>query len=351
MRHLIRQEDASVTPVPVPPLKKSRWNKWHVVSIVLVIVVLSQSVIYVNLSLKSNSLVSDYERLKDQYDDLESEYGFMESEHSILETQRDSLQTQYSALQIQYSDLQGDYSALQLDYDSLRHSFDVEKCLRIGNSLESYYDLLRQELGSTGADWWWTFSESYWQAAADFAANLALHDLRRIYWPSIESEYYGDVGEYSYDTAYRKINEVVGLIGTTSYHSSTDKIRMILDFVDEQIHYESEVNDIFLAPVETLGFKSGDCDDFSILTAALFEAVGIDTAVGLFRNDEDEYHAMVLVHLDDLGSYRYWYYSDLTGRGLDAGRWIEIEPQLPIENQGGDWLRQWNIMVAAPLDT
>jgi hypothetical protein len=51
-----------------------------------------------------------------------------------------------------------------------------------------------------------------------------------------------------------------------------------LDFIYTHISYEEEIDDVFLAPVETLGFKSGDCDDFSILAAAFFEEAGIDAA-------------------------------------------------------------------------
>ena len=192
--------------------------------------------------------------------------------------------------------------------------------------------------------------QSYWQTAAEFAANLGLHDLRIIYWPNIENEYYNDVGEYSYDTARQKIDEILNLLNIKNYHTSTEKIRRVLDFIYSHIHYESEVNDIFLAPVETLGFKSGDCDDFTILAATLFEALEIQSAIGLFKNDYNQYHAMVLIHLEDLGNYDYWYYSDLTSYGLESGRWIEIEPQLPIQHQNDDRLKQWNIIAAAPLD-
>jgi hypothetical protein len=88
----------------------------------------------------------------------------------------------------------------------------------------------------------------------------------------------------------------------------------------------------------------------TILAATLFEAVGIDSAIGLFKNDYNQYHAMVLIHLEDLGSYGYWYYSDLVSYGLESGKWIEIEPQLPIQHQNDDWLEQWDIIAAAPLD-
>jgi hypothetical protein len=114
---------------------------------------------------------------------LQDEYDTLSQTYTTIQGRYNSLQNSYNGLESLYSNLQGDYSDLQTDYE-------IEKCLRIGNSLESYYDLLRQELGSTGTYRWWTYSQSYWQTAAEFAADLGLHDLRIIYWPNIENEYY-----------------------------------------------------------------------------------------------------------------------------------------------------------------
>jgi transglutaminase-like putative cysteine protease len=185
---------------------------------------------------------------------------------------------------------------------------------------------------------------------ANFAADLALHDLRILYWPRIEDDYYEDVGEYSYDTARAKIDEIIILLDIGTYDTSVDIIEKVLTFINSYIHYESEANDVFHAPVETLGFKSGDCDDFTILAAALFEDLGIESAIRFYYNEDIGYHAMVLVHLENLGDYGYWYFSDLTHRGLEEGRWITIEPQLTIEYQDSDWIEQWDLLVASPLD-
>ena len=77
---------------------------------------------------------------------------------------------------------------------------------------------------------------------------------------------------------------MLGLTQANSGQTATDRIRRVLDFINQHIHYEYDVDDILLAPAETLGFKSGDCDDFTILAAALFEAVGIDSAVSFFSH-------------------------------------------------------------------
>ena len=84
--------------------------------------------------------------------------------------------------------------------------------------------------------------------------------------------------------------------------------------------------------------------------AAMLEAVDIDTGFGFFQS-EDAAHAMVLVHLDELEGYKYWYYEDLTDLNLEPGSWLIIEPQSRIEGQGTeDWFSQWDLYMACEVD-
>lgn len=325
------------------------------------------------LSEELHSLQSDYEAAQDdiselsgQIDLLETSVEYLQEENSALEAEKASIQqelaateTSLTSLQASYEELDGFYHVLYetyentySDYEELQIDLQIEQVLRIGNSLESYYDSLRSGLGPTGAEnWWWDPSQSIWQTEVEFAVNLAQHDLWRIYWPDYETDYEELIGENSYETAWYKLLDVVSLIDFSATDTPAVKIEKILSFLNENIHYELEINDVFLAPVETLGFKSGDCDDYSILAAALFEYADVESAVGFFKNDANEYHAMVLVNLDHLGEHGYWYYDDLTGYGLPEGQWIKIEPQSTIEYQDdGEWMGQWNILVAQELE-
>lgn len=276
--------------------------------------------------------------------ELNDEVSNLNDDIINLETDLESKRASLRSLDQRYDNLQGDYYELELEYR-------LEKELRIGNSLESYYDNLRDGLGPTGSkNWWYTPSEGEWQTEVDFAANLALHDLWELYWPDYETDYVEAAGENSYETAWNCLTTIYEYLEISSLDTPEEIITKILAFLDEHIHYESEINDVFLAPVETLGFKSGDCDDYTILASALFEIAGIESAIGFFKNEDDDYHAMVLVHLDDLGDYGYWYYDDLTSLGLPEGRWIKIEPQTTISYQNDEWMHQWNILVAAKVE-
>ena len=57
---------------------------------------------------------------------------------------------------------------------SIEREYEVAQCLRIGNSLESYYDMIRSKYRP----------KLYWsrQQEADFCADLDLHGLGWIYW-------------------------------------------------------------------------------------------------------------------------------------------------------------------------
>ncbi len=87
-----------------------------------------------------------------------------------------------------------------------------------------------------------------------------------------------------------------------------------------------------------------------ILTSALFEGVGIDSAVAFFKDNKGGYHLMTLVHLESIDT-AYYSFDDLTGKGLSEGRWIIIEPQRRIDYQGDEeWFGQWDLMAAAEVE-
>ena len=320
-------------------------SKSSLAAFLLLILAGIESYAYIRLQTNHSTIVSSYEALKVDFSDLQNQYKDLSDKYYNLTSDYEDLSRDYLLLQDDFIDLEQanrkllmDYSSLEATYANLQRDYEV---LSIGNSLESFYDLLRLKRAST----LYTY-----QRKSDFAAKLASHDLGEDHWPSIESDYYADLGEYSYERAREKIDAVIDLIGIATYDSSTSKIRKILDFIFDHISYEAEVDSCYLAPVETIAFRSGDCDDFTILAAALFESVNIGSAFGIFENEGDELHAMVLVHLDHLAGYGYWSFEDLTEKGLDEGRWIIIEPQYPIDYQNEESIGEWSLLVATQVE-
>jgi len=319
---------------------------------------------YTSLQFEYSNLQSNYTQLNNSYNSLQSDYNGLESQFNLLQSNYTGLQNDYNALQSNYNSLQSNYNSLQGDYNNLNNEYDtledqyitletnyntlnanfnIESTMRIGHLLSDYYEVIRKN-----------YMPVYKQDKVDFAAEIAGHGLGRIYWPAYEDEFYDAsytaYGNYihSYTEAYDELVEVKNLIGINSYDSDVTKVKKILDFIVDNIHYEGDMDDNFLGPMETAGLKSGDCEDFSILAGALFEMAGIESAIA-FGYTSGGYHAYLLVQMEDLGSYDCWYYDDLTGYGLSPGKWVIIEPQHRIDQQYYS-LENYSLDVAAEIE-
>ncbi len=212
----------------------------------------------------------------------------------------------------------------------------------IENPLKEYYDNVRRYIGvKFGGLYHTLLSEvlSDKNAAVRFTAKLAAHDigLKSKYWrvleDRLEGKYYrATKGRYSYIDARKKIDKVIEYIGIEEYETDEKKIRKILNVVKGFVHYENDFNEVAMTPLETLNSRSGDCEDFSILVAALFKRVGINSAIASFKSkDGGPGHAMVLFQSSE--SVPFYYYNDLTQFGLERGRWYLIEPQKRFNEQ------------------
>ncbi|MEM2478555.1 MAG: hypothetical protein QXF13_06020 [Thermoproteota archaeon] len=276
------------------------------------------------------NLISKYQRLEEDY--LKLYY-----ESSNLKLERDNLL-------IRIGRLEDEVSSLKESYNALLFKHQVSERLRINNLLANYYDEVRSliDIPKRGKG-------SNYLEKAKFMAELARHSLGRMQWPVLEARFYEISGEHSYTMAMRKMDEVFELIDIKSTDTHIEKIEKILRFITSNIRYEKDYDELFLAPLETLAFKSGDCDDYAILVASLFEKAGISSAVGIFTNGTVD-HAMVLIRLDSLSPYGFHYYQDLTGIGLSPGRWILIEPQATIDRQyDPKWFNQWRLQAAVEV--
>jgi transglutaminase-like putative cysteine protease len=202
-----------------------------------------------------------------------------------------------------------------------------------------YYESIRAEKAP--------LNPSY-QADADFYAELSEHDQGKIFWTDLDNEYYAHTSAHRYTQAELTLLSILYLSGADNATNNVDRMACILSYVDSKIHYQYDLVDRPFAPTETLSSGTGDCEDYSILVSALFELAGIPTAIATFTNSANEGHAMVLVHMSNLGNYNSYYYSDLTGYGLQTGKWILIEPQRAISQQHDpSWFLQWNIDAAS----
>ena len=218
--------------------------------------------------------------------------------------------------------------------------------LNAGNSLTSFYDALRDEEGLTGGG-----SQKNMNKEIKFGRDLVKHSLGKNIRPTFEKEYRKDTGISSYNQANEILKIAYNQTKINSGDSDTEKVAKVLEYINDLMDFESDMNDVFRAPPEALTVRTGDCDDYCFLAAALFEEAGIDTAIGFYKNDDDSGHTMNLLHLDELEEYSYYSYDSLTSKGLSSGKWIQIEPQRYIDDQNDEeWMEDWELRLAEEID-
>lgn len=291
-------------------------------------------------------LISFYHiNLRLEYYDLKSEYRGLEENYLKLDSELSNLRMLRDNLLFRINQLEEEVSSLKKSYNDLLLQYRISETLRINHLLEDYYDEVRSLKNIPPRKG----REPAYSEQIELMIELARHSLGRIYWPALEERFYKLSGEYSYAIAMRKMDEIFKLIGIEDMDAPVERVEKILRFINDHVRYEDDYDNVFLAPLETLSFRSGDCDDYAILAATLFEKAGVNSAIGIFTNGTID-HAMVLIHLDDLSPYAFHYYQDLTNIGLSPGRWILIEPQATIDRQyDPNWFNQWRLQAVAEV--
>lgn len=99
-------------------------------------------------------------------------------------------------------------------------------------------------------------------------------------------------------TSVRNI-AVKSVVKYTAPNAPATKVFGIYNEVSNRIYYVSDPRkDEYVAkPMETWDAMGGDCDDFSILLASLYEAVGLDASIVEVYNPEYG-HVFVILHIE-----------------------------------------------------
>lgn len=98
---------------------------------------------------------------------------------------------------------------------------------------------------------------------------------------------------------------VKAVVKYPSPNSYATKIFAIYNEVSNRISYISDPrkDEYVASPLETWEIGGGDCDDFSILLASMYEAVGLDASLVKVYNP-DKAHVFVIIEVEqDLGSF------------------------------------------------
>jgi hypothetical protein len=213
-----------------------------------------------------------------------------------------------------------------------------DQALNIDNLLQDYYNEIRKQ---------YQYFLNTDSQRTTFIKYLIQHDLGKVAWPDLKNNYYSLKGNYPLDDISKKLNFILTDMNYSYNDNNLTKISKTLKWINENIEYSYDLNDVYRSFVETVAFKSGDCDDFGILSSTLLNYIGINTIVGMFSNkDNTQRHVMILTQ-----EYVYgWYYNDLTRFGLKEGNWYVIEPQFTIEQQSSNWVGEWFLVSAENIN-
>jgi hypothetical protein len=125
------------------------------------------------------------------------------------------------------------------------------------------------------------------------------------------------------------------------------KIMAIGHWVGANVKYVSDPRGLeyVASPLETLRVGAGDCDDFAVLIASLYESIGLDAVIGLVDTNGDGVvdHAAALVYVDldpdvllkamqrydlvfNTRTSKISYYSNV--KNVQTGVWLIIDPPM-----------------------
>ncbi|MHA1185751.1 MAG: transglutaminase-like domain-containing protein [Candidatus Heimdallarchaeota archaeon] len=250
---------------------------------------------YNDLQVTYNTLLDQYNALVDDYDSLEFNY------HDLLMDYND-LSATYDDLVILYDDLLDNYNTLSDDYDALQILCDYYQTLYIDTqaSLDMFLDFIIDSLPMAqkmafyyqfvrnAEPMWWSYDDM-----CVFAEKLILHATSQLNLFTDVDTILNDYNFFVANSMYDNNETISNVFGSfypywntgASLQNIQDWITNNIDYIYDSITtwYRTYDNDFFQSPLETFMYRGGDCDDYAILSCALFEQQGWETAfAGIF---------------------------------------------------------------------
>lgn len=98
------------------------------------------------------------------------------------------------------------------------------------------------------------------------------------------------------------------------------QIAAVLDWVKQNVDFRGEYKELLQTPLVTLQLKAGDCDDHSMLIAAMLKSLGFNTRFTTVAADEDDPNQFTHVYCEAFDpSTQDWMALDSTVRDSYAG--------------------------------
>jgi tetratricopeptide (TPR) repeat protein len=282
-----------------------------------------------------DSLLGQYEDLRQDHDSMVSDYDRLSRQHEDLKQDHDSLVSNYNSLYRQHKDLSQKYESLVSTYNSLliEHQSltqDHANLVNSHNSLLSQHETLQQRYSSLQAR---SVQPPYIQIQGrtvhlafektdhsigrwDVPFDALEADIKRGYssrelksaLPTVKLA--SDTGDTHSLVDYRPFvdpSPFTTVISNLYAESENDSafIREVWNIVTQLTTYSKEAEETPRYPLETFLAGGGDCEDTAILLASMIKAAPVDWTVKLVYMDTNNpldpvnpNHVMVYVSTD-----------------------------------------------------
>jgi len=310
---------------------------------------------YLFMSNTYQPLIDDYEN---QISDYSSEIGRLTTSQEVLESEKSNLESQVTSLarenveleselivaENQISTYESQVSSLQSQMSRLQTT-SSQKSSEINSLQTEVYDLEFQidsisEIVVT-QHYNWEYGSGYYASEWTWNLPISLGIYLEYYFRPRPSEWKDWIemitdpdDDYYISTMVQRINEAAYKEG----FSESEKVNFVITFVQSLPYTEDSVttdwNEYPRYPIETLFDRGGDCEDTSILVAALLDRLGYNVC---FIFPIDKNHCAVGVAIE--GAYGTYYdyegtkyfYLETTGEGWEIG-------ELPSEYKGSAYI-------------
>lgn len=244
------------------------------------------------------------------------------SEVSTLGQTVSSREAQISTLELEKSGLQSDLASAQ----ALLMSYE-QQVTTLTSQVSSLQDRVDNILDVTVTQHYeWVYEWETWQWELAIPLSLYVEYLERPRLPSAAScvDMAKDPGDDPYiDGMIQQINSAAIKKGFTEF----EKMNFVIAFIQSlpyTVDIETTPYDEYPRyPIQTLFDRGGDCEDTSILVAALLDRMGYDVALLHLENAQ---HMAVGVSIPSTyGSYyeydgKKYFYLETTGEGWQMGQ-------------------------------
>jgi len=280
-----------------------------------------------NYVLQINSLTSNVSTLQQTVSGLQQtvsaqkvEISYQSSQISSQSAQISAQETKISNLESEKSSLKGELGKAQVEIVSYK-----EKVNSLNTQVMNSQRRTDKILGITVTqhyDWKYPSGTWNWDLPIRLSTYVEYYERPRPQWASTYVDMAKDPGPYIVGVADRLKDAA-----TKANFSEVQKLDFVVAFVQSlpytQDKVTTTVDEYPRYPLETLFDRGGDCEDTSILVAALLDRLGYDVAL---LDLASAHHMAVGVAVSNANGLYYeysgkkYYYLETTGEGWRIGQ-------------------------------